>query len=168
MSKLGEEIGKRLSEIRKSKKLKQEDLKKLIDAPTVQMISNWETGHTIPSADYLINLSKKLDISLDYLLLGKKNDDIKEKTPLTYKEIIECMITLRYSGIFNFEVEQINNIESLTFQSYDLDILKYIHELESLEKALPVLGSEVFEEQKNKHIEKFDYPIKKHNYYAGF
>lgn len=168
MSKLGEEIGKRLSEIRKSKKLKQEDLKKLIDAPTVQMISNWETGHTIPSADYLINISKKLDISLDYLLLGKKNDDIKEKTPLTYKEIIECMITLRYSGIFNFEVEQINNIESLTFQSHDLDILKYIHELECLEKALPVLGSEVFEEQKKKHIEKFDYPIKKHNYYPGF
>ena len=79
MDEAKKEIGKRIAEIRKSKKIKQEELKEMIGAPTVQMISGWENGHSFPSTTYLIIIAKKLDISLDYLLLGKRSDSTDKK-----------------------------------------------------------------------------------------
>ena len=69
MNETKKELGKRIAEIRKSKKLNQEEFKELIGAPTVQMISGWENGHSFPSVNYLIIIAKKLDTSLHYLLL---------------------------------------------------------------------------------------------------
>ncbi|MGN1075742.1 MAG: helix-turn-helix domain-containing protein [Candidatus Enteromonas sp.] len=99
MNNIKKEFGKRLAEIRKSKKLRQEDLKELINAATIQMISNWENGHSFPSTSYLIILSKKLDVSLDYLLFGKENSP-RNFEFRTYKDVCECITALIQDELF--------------------------------------------------------------------
>lgn len=57
----------RLRAARKAKKLTQEQLASSLNT-TKATISNWENGHSTPSNDMLILISKTLDCSTDYLL----------------------------------------------------------------------------------------------------
>ena len=65
------------------KRLSEYQLIDLLGSGTIQMISGWENGHSIPSAIYLVKISKILDTSLDYLLTGKENDTFN-KTVVSY------------------------------------------------------------------------------------
>lgn len=73
----------RLRAARKAKKLTQEQLASSLNT-TKATISNWENGHSTPSNDMLILISKTLDCSTDYLLgiidtpfLSKNDNDLK-------------------------------------------------------------------------------------------
>lgn len=57
----------RLRAARKAKKLTQEQLASSLNT-TKATISNWENGHSTPSNDMLILISKNLECSVDYLL----------------------------------------------------------------------------------------------------
>ncbi len=69
-----EEIGKRISERRKLMRLTQEQLAEQMDV-SIQMISNLERGVKAIRIDNLIRLSQTLNISTDYILMGKQTAD---------------------------------------------------------------------------------------------
>lgn len=63
-----------LKSIRKEKGISQEGLAEIIGVSR-QAVSKWEQGSGYPEMEKLLILSKKLNISLDYLMLG----EVKEK-----------------------------------------------------------------------------------------
>ncbi|HBE98613.1 MAG TPA: hypothetical protein DDW18_00975 [Firmicutes bacterium] len=157
------EVGKRLAEIRKSKKLNQEQLKELIAAPTVQMISGWENGHSFPSSHYLIIIAKKLDISLDYLLLGKENGP-SDKTIRTYKDAAINMTQLVQCGLFEINSIQYGMSESqfqVILTSNDSHIKSFRKELNNLLIASKSLKPELLKQALIDLYDKYDVPIKK-------
>lgn len=59
-----------LQSIRKEKKLSQEELAERIGVSR-QAVSKWEQGSGYPETEKLLVLSKELNVSLDYLMLGE-------------------------------------------------------------------------------------------------
>ena len=160
MNDLKEEFGKRLSEVRKSKKLKQEDLKDMIEAPTIQMISNWENGHAFPSPHYLIILAKKLDTSLDYLLLGKETKT-ESRCVSTYKDAGECILALINSGLFELGGYAFRmGVMATTLTSLDKNISDFKAELDTLLIASKTLRPELFNQAVLDLLDKYDTPLK--------
>ena len=68
----------RIKELRKSKKLSQEQLAELVFVGQTA-VSQWEKGKSFPSAETQGLLADVFGVSVDYLL-GRANDQ-KEKTP---------------------------------------------------------------------------------------
>jgi Predicted transcriptional regulators len=64
--------------IRKEKQLSQEELAEKIGVSR-QVISKWEQGSGYPETEKLLILSKELNVSLDYLMLGETENDMSEK-----------------------------------------------------------------------------------------
>ena len=162
MDELKKEIGKRIAEIRKAKKLNQEELKELIGAPTVQMISGWENGHSFPSVPYLVIFAKKLDTSLDYLLLGNKKD-VEDKTIVTYKDAAEYILQFVISGLFDISGYQYGADQgqyAVTLTSRDKKIRDFKLELDNLMVAAKTLKPELLKQALSDLLEKYDYPIK--------
>lgn len=60
-------LGEKIHNLRKSKKISQEQLAELIGVSR-QTISNWELGETSPNPDQLKLLSSSLNVSIDELL----------------------------------------------------------------------------------------------------
>ncbi len=161
MNDLKKEFGKRLFEIRKSKKLKQQDLMEMIDAPTVQMISNWENGHAFPSSTYLIILAKKLDVSLDYLLLGKETNT-QSKNINTYKDVGECIFCLVNSGLFELgSYLYKENAYATTLTSYDKRVSDFKAEFDNLLIASKTLKPELYNRAILDLLDKYDIPLNK-------
>lgn len=157
------EVGKRIAEARKEKNIKQEELKELIGAPTVQMISSWENGHSFPSVTYLINISKKLDISLDYLLLGEdKKIDNYEIT--TYKKAIKYVMGLIECGLFDISgYNTANHKYRVILETMDDTIAKYYHEANSLFVASSTMRRELFQQALIELIDKYDFSLNLRN-----
>lgn len=66
-------IGKRISEYRKEKNLKQEQLAEMLNV-TPQAVSKWENDLTCPDISLLPGLAKIFGITVDELLVGKKEE----------------------------------------------------------------------------------------------
>lgn len=163
MDKLKKEFGKRLAEIRKSKKLNQKEFKELIEAPTVQMISGWENGHSFPSPTYLIIIAKKLDISLDYLLLGRQNGS-EETSIKTYKDAAKYMTQLYESGLFElggYQYGAHENQYAVTLTSKEPHIRNFKLELDNLLVASKTLRPELLKQAIIDLFNKYDEPLKK-------
>ena len=75
------EFGKRLQECRKLKELTQEELAEMVGVEK-QHISRIERGVTACSIDLLPALSVALQVSTDYLLMGKSIDKELTRTQL--------------------------------------------------------------------------------------
>lgn len=163
MNETKKELGKRIAEIRKSKKLNQKEFKVLIGAPTVQMISGWENGHSFPSVNYLIIIAKKLDTSLDYLLLGEQKGQT-DKTIRTYKDAAICITNLLENGLFElggYPYGQHVDQYAVTLTSKDRHIGSFKQELDNLLIAAKTLKPELLNLALNDLFEKYDYQIKK-------
>lgn len=91
-------LGENIYNLRKSKKLSQEQLAELVDV-TRQTISNWELGETSPNPEQLKLLSSVLKVSVDELL----NNDIKnilvERVSSTEKLAEIIIKILKFIGI---------------------------------------------------------------------
>lgn len=61
------EIGKRIKEIRTENKLSQKQFGEILSV-SQDTISLWETGKSLPSAEFLIAISKTFNVSVDYIL----------------------------------------------------------------------------------------------------
>lgn len=70
-------FGENLQIIRKRNQLSQEGLAEILGVSR-QAVSKWELGEGYPEVDKLILLSKKLNISLDSLLVGENTTAISE------------------------------------------------------------------------------------------
>lgn len=68
------EIGNRIKQRRKEKKLTQKDIEKETGISSGN-ISDIENGNKLPSSNTIISLSKILECSTDYILKGYKNED---------------------------------------------------------------------------------------------
>ena len=67
-------LGKRIAALRKEKNLKQEDIAQMLNI-SPQAISKWENDLTCPDISILPELSKILNVSIDELLVGKKQTE---------------------------------------------------------------------------------------------
>jgi len=65
------DFGKNLTSIRKERQLTQLELANILDVQP-RMVGRWEQGTAKPQFDYIIQLAQVLEVSLDYLLLGKE------------------------------------------------------------------------------------------------
>ena len=66
-------IGKRISRLRKEKKLSQEYLAEKLDVSR-QAVSKWENDLTSPDTNNLVTLAQLLGVSMEYLATGKEQE----------------------------------------------------------------------------------------------
>ena len=86
-------IGKRISEQRKSKGLKQDELaEKILVSP--QAVSKWENDLSCPDISVLPELSKILGITVDELLSGKKENTVQFVPEDERKNINDMMLRI--------------------------------------------------------------------------
>ena len=73
-------ISQNIKTYRKQNNLTQQQLADRLGV-THQTVSNWENGRSMPNLDTLSDISKKLNIDINYLLYGKKtdNEELKKK-----------------------------------------------------------------------------------------
>ncbi len=97
-------LGKRIASLRKEKNLKQEDLAQMLNI-SPQAISKWENDITCPDISILPELSKILNVSIDELLIGKKElNDVKLIPQEERKELKDIKLIIQ---IFSNENDKI-------------------------------------------------------------
>lgn len=87
-------LGKRIAMLRHQKELKQETLANALDV-SPQAVSKWENDQTCPDISLLPRLAELLEVSVDELLSGKKEDlatTVKVLPPEERKDIKELML----------------------------------------------------------------------------
>lgn len=91
-------FGERLKELRKSKKVTQEDLAKKFDVNPAT-VSAWEVGKAEPSYEVLTKLANYFGVSIDYLLNFTQDDlDKIEKLKQALKE----------AGMWDYEMDDMS------------------------------------------------------------
>ena len=84
-------IGKRISEYRKKKNLKQDELaEKLGVSP--QAVSKWENDLSCPDISLLPELSRILGVSIDEIVAGKKDEPAVTLLPEEQRKDLEKMM----------------------------------------------------------------------------
>ncbi|MBQ7236881.1 MAG: helix-turn-helix transcriptional regulator [Clostridia bacterium] len=61
------EIGQRIKEIRIENKLSQKQFGEILSV-SQDTVSLWETGKSLPTAEFLIAIAKNFNVSVDYIL----------------------------------------------------------------------------------------------------
>ena len=96
-------LGKRISEQRKIKGMKQEELAEKLNV-SAQAVSKWENDQSCPDISILPELSKLLGISIDELLTGEKEaqkvrvlpeSERKDISEMTLRVLIESKKAIR-------------------------------------------------------------------------
>ena len=82
------EIGNRIQQCRKSRGYTQEQLAEEMNV-SIQMISNVERGNKAIRIDNLVNLSRILKVSTDYLLTGTHNSDDHNLLAMRFSKLSE-------------------------------------------------------------------------------
>ena len=88
-----ENIGKRISENRKAKNIKQDELAEML-LVSPQAVSKWENNISCPDISILPKLSEILGISVDELLSGKKEPETKFVPEEKRKDIKDMMLRI--------------------------------------------------------------------------
>lgn len=129
-------FGEKLKLLREEKKISQEELGVEVGVSR-QSISKWESGNSIADIENLIFLSNYFGVTLDYLLVDKKEyDNIKkEKVEVEKKELIDFLLRAKK----NTYASSKGKIDSIRFDSHDL---KY--DEKNLSYIDTYLGSEYF------------------------
>ena len=73
-------IGKRISEYRKKKNIKQDELAEMLGV-SPQAVSKWENDLSCPDISLLPELSRILGVSIDEIVQGKKEEPIVSVLP---------------------------------------------------------------------------------------
>lgn len=82
------DFGRNLSQIRKERRLTQQQLADLIDAQQ-RVVSRWETGQAKPHFDHVVRLAQVLEVSLDHLVLGDEADGDEVEFDIRNKRLKE-------------------------------------------------------------------------------
>ena len=88
-----ETLGKRISENRKAKNIKQEELAEIL-LVSPQAVSKWENNISCPDISLLPKLAEILGISVDELLSGKKEPETKFVPEEKRRDINEMMFRI--------------------------------------------------------------------------
>ncbi len=84
-------IGKRISEYRKKKNLKQDELAEMLGV-SAQAVSKWENDLSCPDISLLPSLSSILGISIDELVQGQKDEPVVTVVPEEERKDINKMM----------------------------------------------------------------------------
>ena len=93
-------IGNRIISLRKAQQFSQEEIADKLGVSR-QAVSKWETDDCAPDAYNLIALAKLLNTSVEYIVTGKTNVDVKEqthKTPMEVKNLATLGFILLVGG----------------------------------------------------------------------
>ena len=93
-----QEMGSRIRQARIDAGFKQKDCLVPLGDITPGMLSGWEKGYVCPSLNYLINISKFFNVSLDYIIMGTKKDE-NDMTIRTYKDCFIYIVELLKSNL---------------------------------------------------------------------
>ncbi len=74
-----------LKRLRKLEKLTQRDISNILDTDR-SAIANYERGARVPPIEILVSIANHFNVSLDYLILGKKSID--ENTSSSNQEVV--------------------------------------------------------------------------------
>ena len=86
-------LGNKIQEIRKSKKITQEELAEKLGV-TPQAVSKWETDNSYPDIDLLVEIADLFDYTVDELL-GRKNKDTRILSDDVQKDINKMLLKVR-------------------------------------------------------------------------
>ena len=107
------DFGKRLSSLRKSKKISQEKFADKVGV-TRQTIFNWESNITKPNSDDLRKIAEILNIDVDFLLNNKEYNNVSIKNKKSYLlVIIVFVLGIITVLVFNFYKNYRNNINEI-------------------------------------------------------
>ena len=84
-------IGKRISEYRKRKNLKQDELAEMLGV-SAQAVSKWENDLSCPDISLLPELSKIFGVSIDEIVQGKKDEPVVSVLPEEQRKDIDKMM----------------------------------------------------------------------------
>ena len=84
-------IGKRISEYRKKKNLKQDELAEMLGV-SAQAVSKWENDLSCPDIALLPELSRIFGVSIDELVAGKKDEPVVAILPEEERKDINKMM----------------------------------------------------------------------------
>ena len=87
------QLGRRLKNILKEKKITARDVQEYLSLSCVQTVYRWIEGINIPCIDHLYALSVLMDVSMDYLVDGVE----KESSEIFYQKIV-------YGDVFIFRM----------------------------------------------------------------
>ena len=91
------ELNERITVVRKAMGLTQEQLGELVGVSR-QAVSKWESGQTVPDAITVAKLCRALNVSADYIILGKEPEEGElgsAPAELPYKPPQECPVCKR-------------------------------------------------------------------------
>jgi transcriptional regulator with XRE-family HTH domain len=143
-------IGKRLTEIRKSKNLTQQEVADGIPGLTIQMISSYENDKQKPGIENLIKIAKFFDVSLDYICFRKTKNNTAEKI-VNYDDLMRNIIKIMETQLFNVTYNtnrNINNkfIHSINIYADDEILYTFFMNLSKLNDAKDILGLDMYQE----------------------
>ena len=88
------QTGKFIAELRKERNMLQSDLASELHV-TDKAVSRWETGRGLPDADSMLALSSFFDVTINELLMGKRNETPEKAKKEEATVAVECLKTSR-------------------------------------------------------------------------
>lgn len=85
------DLGKNLREIRKDRRLTQQQLAELLDVQQ-RVISRWETGVAKPHLNHIVQLAKVLEVSLDRLVFADEDGHTESTFEIRNRRLKELCI----------------------------------------------------------------------------
>lgn len=84
-------LGTRIAALRKKKGMKQDEIAEILNV-SAQAVSKWENDQTCPDITLLPKLAEILNVSVDELLSGKREPDVKILPPEERKDVKDMIL----------------------------------------------------------------------------
>lgn len=83
-------MGQRIQNVRRARRLTQEKLAEQVEV-SASFIGHLERGEKEPSLETMIRLSRSLEVSMDYLVLGKQDIQCEHESCALYEDLARLL-----------------------------------------------------------------------------